>query len=87
MPYMVGLGGIHLTKLIGQICLEFHKLVNKLQVIQVMLISQGIELLQFGCKIIYFYNFSNPDGNIYPSTYTSGTNGGDNWNINIAKPY
>lgn len=47
-----------------------------------------IELSVFGCKIIFiFYIFRNPDGNIYPATYTSGTNGEDNWNAYVAKPY
>jgi hypothetical protein len=29
----------------------------------------------------------NPNGNIYPASYTSGPNGGDNWNAHVAKPY
>jgi hypothetical protein len=29
----------------------------------------------------------NPNGNIYPASYTSGPNGGDNWNHHVAKPY
>lgn len=52
-----------------------------------MLINQVIELFVYGCKIIIFIYFRNADGNIYPATYTSGTNGGDNWNVNVAKQY
>jgi hypothetical protein len=29
----------------------------------------------------------NGNGNIYPASYTSGVNGGDNWNAYVAKPF
>lgn len=31
--------------------------------------------------------WANPDGHIYPASYTSQLNGHDNWNIYVAKPY